>query len=68
MLHLLLSTSLTHIRVTAKYQGIKLEYQESWHTVLDLLGRVRAKVQTWKAPYTSQEAVAELLQDWHVRI
>uniref|UniRef100_UPI0037E98A37 nesprin-2a n=1 Tax=Semicossyphus pulcher TaxID=241346 RepID=UPI0037E98A37 len=56
---------LTHIRVTAKYQGIKLEYQESHHTVLDLLGRIRAKIQTWKAPYRSQETVNQLLQDWH---
>ncbi|XP_034756192.1 nesprin-2-like [Etheostoma cragini] len=56
---------LTNIRVTAKYQGIKLEHQESRHTVLDLLGRINAKVQTWKAPYGSQEAVLLLLQDWH---
>ncbi|XP_035851599.1 nesprin-2 [Sander lucioperca] len=56
---------LTNIRVTAKYQGIKLEHQESRHTVLDLLGRINAKVQTWKAPYSSQEAVLLLLQDWH---
>ncbi|KAI3363656.1 hypothetical protein L3Q82_001281 [Scortum barcoo] len=34
---------LTNIRVTAKYQGIKLEYQESRHTVLDLLNRICAK-------------------------
>ncbi|XP_026174095.1 nesprin-2a isoform X2 [Mastacembelus armatus] len=54
----------THIRVTAKYQGIKLEYQEACHTALDLLKRVIAKVQTWKAPYTSKEAVHVLLQDW----
>ncbi|XP_060907682.1 nesprin-2-like isoform X3 [Labrus mixtus] len=56
---------LTNIRVTAKYQGIKLEYKESRHTVLDLLGRVDAEVQTWKAPYRSQETVTQLLQDWH---
>ncbi|XP_076613023.1 nesprin-2a [Chaetodon auriga] len=56
---------LTNIRVTAKYQGIKLEYQESRHTVLDLLSRISAKVQTWKAPYRSQEGVSELLRDWH---
>ncbi|XP_073348539.1 nesprin-1-like [Pagrus major] len=56
---------LTDIRVTAKYQGIKLEYQESRHTVLDLLGRITAKLQTWKAPYRSQETVLVLLQDWH---
>ncbi|XP_054474146.1 nesprin-2-like [Anoplopoma fimbria] len=56
---------LTNIRVTAKYQGIKLEYKESRHTVLDLLGRISAKVQTWKAPYRSQETLLLLLQDWH---
>ncbi|KAK5852699.1 hypothetical protein PBY51_006549 [Eleginops maclovinus] len=56
---------LTNIRVTAKYQGIKLEYQESRHTVLDLLGCITAKVQNWKAAYRSQDAVLGLLQDWH---
>ncbi|XP_042359998.1 LOW QUALITY PROTEIN: nesprin-1-like [Plectropomus leopardus] len=56
---------LTNIRVTAKYQGIKLDYRESRHTVLDLLGRISAKVQTWKTPYRSQEKVLLLLQDWH---
>ncbi|CAJ1078355.1 LOW QUALITY PROTEIN: nesprin-2 [Xyrichtys novacula] len=56
---------LTDVRVTAKYQGIKLEYQESRHTVLDLLGRLHDKVQAWKAPYRSQETVIQLLQDWH---
>ncbi|XP_068564553.1 nesprin-2a [Cebidichthys violaceus] len=56
---------LTNIRVTAKYRGIKLEYQEARHTVLDLLGRISAKVLTWKAPYRSQETVLLLLQDWH---
>ncbi|XP_033991567.1 nesprin-2 isoform X3 [Trematomus bernacchii] len=56
---------LTNIRVTAKYQGIKLEYQESRHTVLDVLSRISAKVQIWKAAYSSQEAVLQLLQDWH---
>ncbi|XP_054871829.1 nesprin-2 isoform X5 [Amphiprion ocellaris] len=56
---------LTNIRVTAKYQGIKLEYQESRHTVLDLLRHVSAKVQSWKAPYRSQETIHDLLQDWH---
>ncbi|KAM6906809.1 nesprin-2a [Lycodopsis pacificus] len=55
----------TNIRVTAKYRGIKLEFQETRHTVLDLLGRISAKVLTWKAPYRSQEAVLLLLQDWH---
>ncbi|KAM8832006.1 nesprin-2a isoform 3-T3 [Spinachia spinachia] len=57
--------SLTNIRVTAKYEAVKLEYQEIRHTVLDLLGRVNAKLVTWKAPYRSQEAVLLLLQDWH---
>lgn len=44
-----------------------MEYQESRHTVLDLLRRINAKFQTWKAPYRSQETVLVLLQDWHVR-
>ncbi|AWP20311.1 putative nesprin-2-like [Scophthalmus maximus] len=55
----------THIRVTTKYHGIKLEYQERRHTVLDLLNRVRAKIQTWTTSYRSKEAVLVLLQDWH---
>ncbi|XP_074540850.1 nesprin-2a [Halichoeres trimaculatus] len=59
---------LTDVRVMAKYQGIKLEYQESRHTVLDLLGCINAKVQTWRAPYRSQEMVTQLLQDWHETI
>lgn len=68
MQHLLYLNSLTNIRVTAKYQGIKLEYQESHHTVLDLLGRINVKIHTWKSPYRSQETVLLLLQDWHVSI
>ncbi|XP_034561323.1 nesprin-2a [Notolabrus celidotus] len=56
---------LTDVRVTAKYQGIKLEYQESRHTVLDLLGHIKAKIQIWRTPYRSQEAVTQLLQEWH---
>ncbi|XP_040920887.1 nesprin-2a [Toxotes jaculatrix] len=55
----------THIRVTAKYQGIKLEYQECRHTVLDLLLCIKAKIQAWKTPYRSKEAIHVLLQDWH---
>lgn len=64
----LFMNSLTDVQVTAKYQGIKLEYQESRHTVMDLLGRINDKLQTWKAPYRSQETVLVLLQDWHVSI
>ncbi|XP_078146197.1 nesprin-2-like [Centroberyx gerrardi] len=56
---------LTNVRVTAKYQGIKLEYQEYRHTVLDLLSRIDVKLHSWKAPYRSQEALLLLLQDWH---
>ncbi|XP_028252465.1 nesprin-2a isoform X3 [Parambassis ranga] len=56
---------LTHIRITAKYQGIKLQYQESHHTMLDRLSQVKAKVKSWKAPYKSQESIHVLLQDWH---
>ncbi|CAN9507959.1 unnamed protein product [Ophioblennius macclurei] len=55
----------TTFRVTAKYQGIKLEYAESRHTLLDLLSRIKAKVQSWKAACKSQEATDVLLQDWH---
>ncbi|XP_029903714.1 nesprin-2a [Myripristis murdjan] len=57
--------SLTNVRVTAKYQGIKLEYHEHRHTVLDLLSCIKEKLHSWKTPYRSQEAVQLLLQDWH---
>ncbi|MEQ2162474.1 hypothetical protein GOODEAATRI_020086, partial [Goodea atripinnis] len=55
----------TSVRVTAKYHGIKLEYREHQHTVLDLLGQIRAKLCSWKRPYISPEAVRVLLQEWH---
>ncbi|KAM7376415.1 hypothetical protein PAMP_006150 [Pampus punctatissimus] len=55
----------TSVRVTAKYHGIKLEYREHRHTVLDLLGQIRTKVRVWKRPYISPEAVRVLLQEWH---
>ncbi|KAJ3613146.1 hypothetical protein NHX12_019398, partial [Muraenolepis orangiensis] len=55
----------TSVRVTAKYHGIKLEYQEQRHTVLELLARIRTKLRTWKRPYVSQESVSVLLQEWH---
>ncbi|CAB1413946.1 unnamed protein product [Pleuronectes platessa] len=55
----------THVRVTTKYHGIKLEYQECRHTALDLLNRLEAKIQTWRTSYRSEEAVRGLLQDWH---
>uniref|UniRef100_A0AAZ3Q1B6 Calponin-homology (CH) domain-containing protein n=1 Tax=Oncorhynchus tshawytscha TaxID=74940 RepID=A0AAZ3Q1B6_ONCTS len=55
----------TNARVTAKYHGIKLEYREHRHTVLDLLARIGAKLRSWKGPYSSQDAVRLLLQDWH---
>lgn len=54
------------MRVTAKYHGIKLEFQEHRHTVLDLLGQIRTKLRVWKRPYISPEAVRVLLQEWHV--
>lgn len=60
--------SLTSAQVRAKYQGIKLEYQESRHTALDLLQCTSAKLQTWKAPYMSREAILVLLKDWHVSV
>ncbi|PWA27934.1 hypothetical protein CCH79_00000557 [Gambusia affinis] len=56
---------LTGIRVTTKYEIIKLEYEESHHTVLDLLGVVKVKVQSWRTPYGSQQSVQVLLLDWH---
>nr|XP_014270043.2 nesprin-1 isoform X9 [Maylandia zebra] len=59
---------LTSIRVSTKYRGIKLEYQESRHTILDLLSQIGAKVQSWKTPYRSQETTHVLLQDWHETI
>ncbi|CAI5684202.1 unnamed protein product, partial [Oreochromis niloticus] len=59
---------LTSIRVSTKYRGIKLEYQESRHSILDLLSKIRAKVQSWKAPYRSQETIHVFLQDWHETI
>ncbi|XP_039874015.1 nesprin-2 isoform X3 [Simochromis diagramma] len=59
---------LTSIRVSTKYRGIKLEYQESRHTILDLLSQIGAKVQSWKTPYRSQETIHVLLQDWHETI
>ncbi|XP_058468686.1 nesprin-2-like isoform X4 [Solea solea] len=55
----------THIRVTTKYHGIKLEYREYRHTVLNLLNRINAKIQTWKSPYRTEEDVHVHLQDWH---
>ena len=54
------------MRVTAKYHGIKLEYQEQRHTVLELLARIRPKLRSWRRPYVSQESVRVLLQEWHV--
>lgn len=59
-------TRFTGVRVTAKYHGIKLEYREHRHTVLDLLGQIRTKLRVWKRPYISPEAVRVLLQEWHV--
>ncbi|XP_017539502.1 nesprin-2 isoform X2 [Pygocentrus nattereri] len=55
----------TNARVTAKYHGIKLEYQERWHHVHELLGHLKSKLKSWRGPYGSQEAVLSLMQDWH---
>ncbi|XP_014914037.1 nesprin-2-like isoform X5 [Poecilia latipinna] len=60
-----IKTRLTGVRVTAKYEIIKLELEESHHTVLDLLGDVKAKVRSWGPPYGSQQSVQVLLLDWH---
>lgn len=59
-------TRFTSVRVSAKYHGIKLEYREHRHSVLDLLGQIRTKLRVWKRPYISPEAVRVLLQEWHV--
>lgn len=56
----------TSVRVTAKYHGIKLEYRERRHTVLDLLNQLNIKLRSWKRAYISQEAVRVLMQDWNV--
>ncbi|XP_077075807.1 nesprin-2a [Siphateles boraxobius] len=55
----------TSARVTAKYHGIKLQYREQMHHVLDLLGQLKSKLSLWRGPYSSQESVHSLLQDWH---
>ncbi|XDV42021.1 hypothetical protein PO909_010774 [Leuciscus waleckii] len=55
----------TSARVTAKYHGIKLQYREQMHHVLDLLGQLKSKLSLWRGPYGSQESVHSLLQDWH---
>ncbi|XP_023809080.1 nesprin-2-like [Oryzias latipes] len=62
-----LKNRLTNVRVTAKYDGIKVEFRESLHTVLDLLNHIGAKVQAWKGPYGSEKSVHVLLLDWHLR-
>lgn len=56
----------TGVRVTAKYHGIKLEYWEQRHSVLDLLGQMRSRLRVWKRPAFSPEGVRVLLQEWHV--
>ncbi|XP_041951730.1 nesprin-2-like isoform X2 [Alosa sapidissima] len=55
----------TSARVTAKYYGIKLEYREQRHTVSELLGQLNGRLKAWRGPYSSQDAVRSLLQDWH---
>ncbi|KAL7889257.1 hypothetical protein AOLI_G00015150 [Acnodon oligacanthus] len=55
----------TSVRVSAKYHGIKLEYREHRHTVLDLLAQLKIKLRAWKRAYISQEAVRVLIQDWN---
>ncbi|TRY94948.1 hypothetical protein DNTS_013097, partial [Danionella cerebrum] len=54
----------TSARVTAKYHGIKLQYKEKMHSVYDLLGRLKSKLNLWTGPYSSQESVQSLLEDW----
>lgn len=54
--------------MSAKYHGIKLEYRELRHTALDLLGQTRTRLQVWRRPYVTPEAVRVLLQEWHVSV
>ncbi|XP_062858585.1 nesprin-2a [Trichomycterus rosablanca] len=54
----------TNARVTAKYHGIKLEFQEHYHHVYELLGQFNGKLNIWRGPYGSEENVLSLLQDW----
>ncbi|MGH0177112.1 UNVERIFIED_CONTAM: hypothetical protein FKN15_007354, partial [Acipenser sinensis] len=56
----------TSVRVTAKYHGIKLEYQESKHSVQALICAVNSKLNTWKKKYGTKESVKLLQLDWHV--
>uniref|UniRef100_A0AAV2JI84 Uncharacterized protein n=1 Tax=Knipowitschia caucasica TaxID=637954 RepID=A0AAV2JI84_KNICA len=55
----------TSVRVTAKYHGIKLEYQEHRHVALNLLNTIKTKLKLWRRPYLSSEGVRLLLQEWH---
>ncbi|KAM9477484.1 nesprin-2-like [Clarias gariepinus] len=55
----------TTVRVSAKYHGIRLEYQEHRHTVLDLLAQLTLKLRTWKRGYISQETVRVLMKDFN---
>ncbi|XP_041131331.1 nesprin-2a [Polyodon spathula] len=55
----------TSLRVTAKYHGIKLEYQESKYSVQALICAVNSKLNTWKTKYGTKESVKLLQLDWH---
>ncbi|XP_051942676.1 nesprin-2 [Hippocampus zosterae] len=54
----------TAVRVSGKYRGLELEYDEHRHALLDLLSRIWSKVLLWKRPYLSPEAVRLLLREW----
>ncbi|XP_048842251.1 nesprin-2a [Brienomyrus brachyistius] len=54
----------TSIQVTTKYRRVQLEYQERQHTVLELLSQLKGKLSSWTGPYSCQEDVRVLLQDW----
>ncbi|KAJ8410368.1 hypothetical protein AAFF_G00203490 [Aldrovandia affinis] len=55
-------------RVSAKYHGLKLEYQEWRHTMLELLAQTDGKLCSWRTAYNSQDAVRARLQDWHLTV
>ncbi|KAI1897763.1 hypothetical protein AGOR_G00086620 [Albula goreensis] len=60
-----LNRRFTSARVTAKYHGMKLDYWECRHSLLELLAQADSRLRSWRAAYNSQDAVHLRLQDWH---
>ncbi|XP_035278891.1 nesprin-2-like [Anguilla anguilla] len=60
-----LNRRFTSARVTAKYQGMILDYLEFRYAVLELLAQADIKLRSWGTAYNSQESVRVRLQDWH---